>query len=242
MVLFSITAKAAGLKAIISTLKNSSEEAQFKINNDGVQFFSAPQGNPFMVIMLWEKNNLNELTLDAEQIIRFRTDDIDKIFKRFASEDYITISQKEEAHISIKSKERSWNIRVIASSMLPDFQVPHIEFDGSFSVDPTELKDTLADVAVFSDTARLVADNGTIHFESSDDSGNARSNLSITNEIIPKNTNTGYNLDYLNDVISAVYSISESVKISFSDKKPILLEFMIKDVGILRYYLAPLSE
>lgn len=242
MALFSITAKAAGLKAIISTLKNSSEEAQFKINNDGVQFFSAPQGNPFMVIMLWEKNNLDELTLDAEQIIGFRTDDIDKIFKRFTSDDHITISQKEKAHISIKSNNRLWDLRAVSSSMLPDFQVPHIEFDGSFCVDPTELKDTLADVAVFSDTARLVADNGRIHFESSDDSGNARSQLSITNEIIPKDANTRYNLDYLNDVISAVYLICESVKISFSDKKPILLEFMIKDAGTLRYYLAPLSE
>lgn len=242
MSLFSITAKAAGLKAIISTLKNSSEEAQFKINNEGVHFFSAPQGNPFMVIMLWEKNNLDELTLDAEQIIGFRTDDIDKIFKRFVSDDYITISQKEQSHISIKSNNRLWNLRAISPSMLPDFREPHIEFDGSFCVNPTELKDTLADVAVFSDTARLVADNGTIHFESSDDSGNARSQLTITDKIIPKDANTRYNLDYLNDVISAVYSISESVKISFSDKKPILLEFMIKDVGVLRYYLAPLSE
>jgi len=83
MMLFSITAKATGWKAIISALKNSSDEAQFKVNNNGVQFYGAPQGNPFVVSMIWNKSNLNDLTLDAEKNIGFRTDDFDKILKRF---------------------------------------------------------------------------------------------------------------------------------------------------------------
>ena len=255
MSLFSITAKAAGWKAIISALKNSSEEAQFKVSNDGVQFYGAPQGNPFIVSMIWSKNNLNELTLDAEKIIGFRTDDIDKIFKRFCTDDVVTISQKEEGYISISSGNRSWDLRVIDSSMVRKFNEPKLPHTVLLSVNPTDLKNILADVAVFSKTAHFVAskkqianngeiksDEPVVYLNSTDDSGKARSQFTPHTIIeITEDATAEYNLDYINDIVSAVYSLSSSVKISFSNQKPILFEFEIIDAGVLRYYLAGLA-
>ena len=242
MSLFSITAKAAGWKAIISALKNSSEEAQFKVSNNGVQFYGAPQGNPFIVSMIWDKNNLNELTLDAEKIIGFRTDDFDRILKRFGVDDTITVSQSKEDYISISSGSRSWDLRTIDSSVIKEFKEPNLEYTVSLSINPIELKNILSDVAVFSKTAFFVAENGLVHLKSSGDSGKAKSQVLTNNDTIKiiKDANTEYNLDYINDVMSAVYALSSSVKISFSNQKPILLEFEIIDAGILRYYLAPL--
>lgn len=240
MSVFSITAKVTGWKAIVAALRNSNEEAAFKITNEGIQFYGTTPGNWFIISLLWERKNLNELTLDAEKVIGFRTDDLDKIFKRFGNDDTITISQKEETdgYITIAAKERTWQLRTIHSDMVDKLKEPKVDYAVSFVVPPTQLKDTLADVAVFSKTANFVSENNTIHLEAETDSGKAKSQFNgITTSIDAKSE---YSLEHIGDIMSAVCAVSESIKVSYSQDKPLLLEFDILHTGTLRYHLAPL--
>ncbi len=239
MTLFSITAKASGWKAIISALKNSNEEAQFHINNDGVRFYGAPPGNWFIVSMLWEAKNLNELTLDSEKTIPFRTDDAEKIFKRFLPDDTVTVSQKQDGYITITSENRSWDLRTLHEGSASKAKEPNMDYTVSFTILPTKLKDILADVAVFAKTARFVAEDGSISLQSSDDAGKAISQIQHNaGSTVSEDADTEYSLEYIGDVMSAVSALSSSVKVSFSHQKPMLMEFEINNAGTLRYHLA----
>jgi|APSaa5957512535_1039671.scaffolds.fasta_scaffold05746_5 DNA polymerase III sliding clamp (beta) subunit (PCNA family) len=242
MSLFSITAKASGWKAIISALKNSSEEAQFEITNDGIKFYGAPPGNAFIVSMLWEKQNLNELTLDAEKIVPFRTDDIEKIFKRFSVDDIVTVSQKQDGLISITSGKRSWDLRTLYGGAATDSpKEPNFEYAISFALNPTILKDMLADVAVFAKFVHFVAKDGVLALESTEDAGKAKSYMDILDSSqISEEADTEYSLEYIGDVMSAVSTLSTSVQVSFSHQKPMLMEFEIPNAGTLRFHLGPL--
>ena len=88
----------------------------------------------------------------------------------------------------------------------------------------------------------IKSDEPVVYLNSTDDSGKARSQFTPHTIIeITEDATAEYNLDYINDIVSAVYSLSSSVKISFSNQKPILFEFEIIDAGVLRYYLAGLA-
>lgn len=242
MAVFSITAKVVGWKAIIAALRNASEEASFKITNEGIRFYGTTPGNWFIISLLWERKNLNELTLDVERTIGFRTDDFDKILKRFGDDDTITIAQKQEndGYISITAKDRSWDLRTIHSEMINELKEPKVDYTVSFAIPPTQLKDALADVAIFSENVKFVSDNGTVHLESSNESGKAKTVL--TGIVTDQTITSKYSLEYIAVIMSAVCAVSQSIKVSYSHQKPLLLEFDIINTGTLRYHLAPIME
>ena len=243
MAIFSITAKAAGWKAIISALRNLNEEASFQISNEGLEFHCMDASKISLLTMHWEKQNMGELTLDADRTIGFRTDDIDKIFKIFAAEDVVTISMIQENLIHIVLKNRSWDVKTVSSEVLDDFkEEPQINHTVSISLKPDYLKKLISDVSVFADTAHFVAGNGMVYLQSKGDGGQSKSQIEADEITISKDAESKYNTTNISQMLFAVGALCDSITVFFSHKKPILLEFKINDIGILRYYLAPLSE
>jgi len=242
MTIFSITAKAAGWKAIISALRNLNEEASFQISNGGLEFHCMDASKISLLTMHWERQNMDELTLDANRTIGFRTDDIDKIFKIFAADDVVTISMIQENLIHIVVKNRSWDVKTVSSEVLDDFKEPQINHTVSISLKPDYLKKIIYDVSVFADTAHFVAGNGMVYLQSKGDGGQSKSLIETDEITISKGANSKYNTTNISQMLFAVGALCDGITVFFSHKKPILLEFEINDIGILRYYLAPLNE
>jgi len=112
MALFSITAKATGWKAIISSLRCVGEAASFVITNEGLEFYCMDASHISVISMKWRKENMEELTLDVEnKTVGFRTDDLDKIFKRFDASDEIDYLVSAD---QLVIKQRTQNLKLLA--------------------------------------------------------------------------------------------------------------------------------
>ena len=241
MSLFSITAKASGWKALISSLRCVGDEASFKITNDGLEFYCMDASHVSVISMVWEKENMNELTLDAEdKIIGFRTDDLDKIFKRFAADDIVRISQENNnPNLYITSKSKKFDVRTLNVSGTDKRLIPKFDTSVSVSLTPDSLKKSISDVSVFSDeNVHFISDGNMMYLESTDQAGKCKSNIDSTSMSISKNADTSYDCTNIMNIISAIVGLCDSVTVSYSTEKPILLEFAITDAGIMRYYLA----
>lgn len=243
MSLFSITAKASGWKAVISALRCVGEETAFKITNDGIEFYCIDPSHISMIMMKWEKQNMGDLTLDVpERVIGFRTDDLDKIFKRFSPDDTVRISQDEnKPNLHITSKNKTFDIKLIDTSVVKDKKIPELNHTVSFSLSPDELKKSISDVSLFvNDTVHFVSSDGMVCLQSSDpQTGQCKSDVNLTDISIIQDTDTKYDTSKVNEILSAIGGLCDNVTISYSNQKPILLEFYITDAGIMNYYLAP---
>jgi len=244
MSLFSITAKATGWKAVISALRCVGEETSFKITNDGIEFYCINPSHISMIMMKWEKQNMGDLTLDVpERVIGFRTDDLDKIFKRFTADDTVRISQDENKPIlHIESKNKTFDIKLIDTSVVEKKPIPELRHTVSFSLSPDELKKSISDVSLFvNDDVRFVSSGeGMVCLQSSDpQTGECKSDVNLTDISIIQDTDTKYDTSKVNDILSAIGTLCDNIIISYSNQKPILLEFEIIDAGVMNYYLAP---
>lgn len=243
--LFSIILRAKGLKGIVSAVKTSYEEAVLRINEDGVLFYESHAGSPTITTMMWKKENLQGFgyTSKEEKIIGFRTDDFDKILKRCKADDDITILYNDDSgFLSVKSGDKSWELRIISPDVLHELKEPNIPHVTSRTVSISEFKDILADIGVFSKSIHFIVNDSILYFKSSGTDGKAKSQFA-DNHITSGESmiDVEYSLEYINDIINAVSGIFDTVKISFGDKKPLLLEFELEGFGVLKYYLGRLQ-
>jgi len=156
-------------------------------------------------------------------------------------DDIVTVSEKQDGLISIISGKRSWDLRTLHNLTTDKPKEPTLDYTVSCTLEPVALKDKISDVAVFAKTAHFVAKENEIHLTSSDDAGKAKSQIETsTDSVILQEADTEYSLEYIGDVMSAVSALSTSVKVSFSHRKPMLMEFEIPNAGILRFHLGPL--
>ena len=84
--------------------------------------------------------------------------------------------------------------------------------------------------------------SGIFYFKSSDIDGKAKSEF-VNNNITSDESviDVQYSLEYINDIVNAVSGIFDTVKMSFGNQKPLLLEFELKGFGVLKYYLGYLQ-
>ena len=242
MVLFSITAKAAGWKAIISSLRCVGEEASFVITNEGLEFYCMDASHISVISMKWTKENMEELTLDVEnKTVGFRTDDLDKIFKRFDANDDVRISQKDDnPFLHITSKNKNFDVRTLDVDTTNTKLLPKFNGTVSVSITPDNLKKSINDVSVFAnENVHFISNNGMVYLQSSDAAGKCKSNIDSKNINISEDADTNYDASNIIDIISAIGTLCDNVTVKFSNRKPILLEFEITSSGIMRYYLAP---
>lgn len=242
MSLFSITAKASGWKAVISALRCIGEESSFEVTSEGLKFYSIDTIHINVLSMIWKKENMEELSISGQdKKLGFRTDDLDKIFKRFAADDIITISQESDnGYLHIQSKNKTFDIRTLDGSVFDGTDMmPKIDFDVTGTILPDDFKKSITDVSVFDDTnIHFITEKGTIHLKSEDQAGKCKSEMNVKNVTILKDSDTRYDTSNIIDVLSAVSTLCSKIKINYSTDKPILLEFEINDAGVMQYFLA----
>lgn len=244
---FKITSTAFGWKALSSILPQFREQATFEVTKEGISFKLLDASRNSYMNMEWSKDKFKEFFVDGESHkVQFYTNDVEKIMKRFSADDVITISSTPKNTLLFEKvgTKTSFDLRLVVESADSGFMdaPTKISMDQRFAIEIKVLEKMIADSEVFdAEEAKFQNIGGKLVFSGKSANGEATGELlqSFNKEI----KDTSFAFEFLKPFISSIKSVAEPIiQAGIEERKPLLLDVEIKDVGIIHYLLAPKIE
>ena len=234
-------------KAVISSITTLVEEATFEATVEGITFRGMDPSHVALIDISWPNSAFEKYNCDSDIKFGVRVDEFSKVIKRAEKNESIEISISDDNMLQILiGKNKKWSMRLIEGSA-SDTPLPKISYDSKIGLSSSTFDKILGDIDVVSDYLSIKTATNNAEFSGKGDSGEAVINfekgMEGLEEITINQECTGtYSLEYLNPIVKAMGSTSDSIICEFSSGKPLRIEFKVSNIGRIHFYLAPRVE
>ena len=234
-------------KAVISSITTLVEEATFEATVEGITFRGMDPSHVALIDISWPNSAFEKYNCDSDIKFGVRVDEFSKVIKRAEKKESIEISISDDNMLQILiGKNKKWSMRLIEGSA-SDTPLPKISYDSKIGLSASTFDKILGDIDVVSDYLSKKTATKYAEFSGKGDSGEAVINfekgMEGLEEITVNQECTGtYSLEYLNPIVKAMGSTSDSIICEFSSGKPLRIEFKVSNIGRIHFYLAPRVE
>jgi proliferating cell nuclear antigen len=234
-------------KAVISSITTLVEEATFEATVEGITFRGMDPSHVALIDISWPNSAFEKYNCDSDIKFGVRVDEFSKVIKRAEKKESIEISISDDNMLQILiGKNKKWSMRLIEGSA-SDTPLPKISYDSKIGLSASTFDKILGDIDVVSDYLSIKTATNNAEFSGKGDSGEAVINfekgMEGLEEITVNQECTGtYSLEYLNPIVKAMGSTSDSIICEFSSGKPLRIEFKVSNIGRIHFYLAPRVE
>jgi|TARA_Y100001001_G_scaffold139484_1_gene142296 proliferating cell nuclear antigen len=234
-------------KAVISSITTLVEEATFEATVEGITFRGMDPSHVALIDISWPNSAFEKYNCDSDIKFGVRVDEFSKVIKRAEKKESIEISISDDNMLQILiGKNKKWSMRLIEGSA-SDTPLPKISYDSKIGLSSSTFDKILGDIDVVSDYLSIKTATNNAEFSGKGDSGEAVINfekgMEGLEEITVNQECTGtYSLEYLNPIVKAMGSTSDSIICEFSSGKPLRIEFKVSNIGRIHFYLAPRVE
>ena len=234
-------------KAVISSITTLVEEATFEATVEGITFRGMDPSHVALIDISWPNSAFEKYNCDSDIKFGVRVDEFSKVIKRAEKNESIEISISDDNMLQILiGKNKKWSMRLIEGSA-SDTPLPKISYDSKIGLSSSTFDKILGDIDVVSDYLYIKTSTNNAEFSGKGDSGEAVINfekgMQGLEELTVNQECTGtYSLEYLNPIVKAMGSTSDSIICEFSSGKPLRIEFKVSNIGRIHFYLAPRVE
>ena len=234
-------------KAVIASITTLVEEATFEATVEGITFRGMDPSHVALIDISWPNSAFEKYNCDSDIKFGVRVDEFSKVIKRAEKKESIEISISDDNMLQILiGKNKKWSMRLIEGSA-SDTPLPKISYDSKIGLSASTFDKILGDIDVVSDYLSIKTATNNAEFSGKGDSGEAVINfekgMEGLEEITVNQECTGtYSLEYLNPIVKAMGSTSDSIICEFSSGKPLRIEFKVSNIGRIHFYLAPRVE
>lgn len=240
-------------KAVVAAIKSVVEEATFDITGESLTFRAMDPSHVALVDLFWPGNAFQNFQCDRSTRFTLRVEDIAKLIGRSEPKDSIEISsavsteQADNPAVLVKLSngyKREFEIHLIESNAGPS-PMPKLEFDAKATITKAIFEKVLADVSVVADQVSIRAASDKLTFSGKSDVGSAvvdlrKNDADLLEMNVTAESKSTYSVEYLQNFVKALGGASDSLAMSFSSKKPILIESHLNEQGArLQQFLAP---
>jgi len=226
------------------------EETSFIVSSDGVRIRALDPSRTAMVDLFIPREAFEEYPSNVEGDVRIGVnfDDFKKLLSRVKKGDRLSIEALEgKLRVRLLGKaSRVLNLPLIdiGAEQLP---TPKVVFTVLAKIASDSFKEALKDAEVVADAVKLEARDDGLYMRASSDRGDVEIKFEREGEAmfeydLKESASSKYSLDYLIDISSRAYKISDILTLEFATQKPISLTFEIPMGGRLTYYVAPMLE
>jgi len=234
-------------KAVISSITTLVEEATFEATVEGITFRGMDPSHVALIDISWPNSAFEKYNCDSDIKFGVRVDEFSKVIKRAEKNESIEISISDDNMLQILiGKNKKWSMRLIEGSA-SDTPLPKISYDSKIGLSSSTFDKILGDIDIVSDYLYIKTSTNNAEFSGKGDSGEAVINfekgMQGLEELTVNQECTGtYSLEYLNPIVKAMGSTSNSIICEFSSGKPLRIEFKVSNIGRIHFYLAPRVE
>ena len=222
-------------KAVISSITTLVEEATFEATVEGITFRGMDPSHVALIDISWPNSAFEKYNCDSDIKFGVRVDEFSKVIKRAEKNESIEISISDDNMLQILiGKNKKWSMRLIEGSA-SDTPLPKISYDSKIGLSSSTFDKILGDIDVVSDYLSIKTATNNAEFSGKGDSGEAVINfekgMEGLEEITVNQECTGtYSLEYLNPIVKAMGSTSDSIICEFSSGKPLRIEFKVSNI------------
>jgi len=200
------------------------------------------------------KDDFDEFECSKDSKVGLNLDDLDKILKRSAANDAVTINFDEaDQKIKIKmqregvSRTRTFSLALLDIDIeeIPMDNLLKIEYSSKWVIDTDFLVEAIKDAEIYSEILNILANEGKgLVFSSSGQIGEMEYDISVEDLIdsqLQGSSSGAYSLTFLKAILK-IASITEKLEISLKTDHPLKMDFDLLEGGKLSYFLAPRVE
>ena len=261
------TAAPSEWKEIASCVSALVDEATFEVSPDGITFRAMDPAHVALIDILWPSSAFEKFECTKADKFTVRIEDFAKLIKRSEARDSVEISRSGDESIILKvgneSYRREFELHLLDSSAKSS-PLPRLSYDAKFTISYPSFAQALNDISTVSNHITIRTSKDRVSFSGKGDAGKAlatferSSSASETNydseglyeiemrmrEGALEDSSSTYNLEYLLKMIKSIgASSSDTVKLEYSTKMPLRLEFGLAESaskgGRIHFYLAP---
>jgi proliferating cell nuclear antigen len=238
------------LRKLFSSVQILGEEAELKIEADGIGIRSMDPSRVAMVDTYWPKAAFEEYAKPkANEKVRLNIAELMKLLKRASREEATELELDDKTgrvHVRITGKyNKKFTLPTLESSD-EELPVPKITFNAWFKFTSTGLSTAIEDTQLVSDHVQFIAEDDKLTLNAQGDLMTAtieltKSSADFLDVKIKEKSKAAYNLQYLEAMIKQAAALTEITTLEFSNDMPVKMNSE-KNSIVLTYYLAPRIE
>ena len=230
------------LKTSFDAISSIVDEVQIQTDSEGIRLDALDRSHITFVHLELKASLFDEFICDEPEKINIDTDEFVKVLKRSKSDDRVTMSLDEGNFIITFEGEakRTFKIRLIDIDQEPP-SPPKLDHPTQFEIPFSLLKDSIADIDIFSDKIGLMVDSEYFKAEAEGEFGDANIEY-LHGEKIDTEAKSIYSLEKIREMLKAD-KFSDIVNIKLGNDMPLDLKLqMVSEDGELSFLLAPRIE
>lgn len=230
-----------GLKTVIGLSNSLNEEAVINVTKDGLDFKVMDADRSGLMDFTWESKNMIDFKCDTEHKIGIRTGDFMKVLKRANKDDDISLKHNGLGELEIRMGENKvFTNRLVETELISTGSTPKVKYESSFPISHSALKEKVDDmISISGNYMEVLVKDGEIEFKVDNDG--QRCQTIYKNEFIKVDEDvTGkFSISHLDNALKQIKI--DSIDISILNNLPMCMSMNIPDMGIIKYYLAPVQ-
>jgi len=230
------------LRTSFDAISSIVDEVQIQISAEGLRLDALDRSHITYVHLELKSELFDEYVCDEPEKINVDTEELMKVLKRAKANDRVILSTDEGNLIVQFEGEavRTFKIRLIDIEYETP-SPPEIQYENEFEVPFQLLKDSIADIDIFSDKITFRVDEDRFMASAEGEFGDAEIEY-LHSEKISKPARSVYSLDKIKEMLKAD-KFSETAIINLGDDMPLKLTLkMASNEGELSFLLAPRIE
>ena len=230
-------------KHIIDNCKDVVDMTIINVNKDGLYINAIDPSHISLINLQLPTSGFKRFDCKEEMRFGVSLKTISAILKCSEKEDTLSIIAKEDSdtlEFRFESEAKSVSIHMkILDIVMDELLVPDMEYECIFSLDSKLFNKICSDLASIGDTCTIQTNNETT-FKVSGEIGDAHFTYAF-NMMKTHILDMKYSMRYL-QLFAKAYHVSNLVTISMIKDQPIKFEYIIENIGTIKYYLAPVLD
>lgn len=245
-------ARANVLQSILDAIKDLIKEGTWDCNKDGIKMQAMDSAHIFLCFLTLDVSGFTNYVCEMDTSFSFSLSTLGKILKCASGDDSIEFHYVSQDVVNWKfenaRKDRYQEIEL----RLMDIQsegliIPDHVHECQISLSSKEFKDTMTDLAQFGEECIIQASAEGVTFSVKGDTGLATTTLTPSKERgdqFLRSSNPVRHVFGIRSLVSFTKAapLSPSVTLYLSAELPLVVEYIMKDIGSLKFYLAPKLE
>ncbi|MEW5312813.1 MAG: hypothetical protein WDW38_004419 [Sanguina aurantia] len=251
--------QASVLKKIVDVLKELVKECNFEISSEGIKLQAMDQSHVCLVTFQLRADGFEEgnFRCDKPGHLGINVENLQKILKCAGNEDALSLKADDGGDVLTLMFESSNRERIsdfdlkLMSIDTETLDIPDQEYASEIKMPSTEYQRICRDLGSIGDTVAVSTSKEGVKFSTQGDVGTANITCrhSTASEKDDENVTVliaepvclTFALRYLNNFAKAT-SLSPCVRIGLSKDVPVSVEYLIGDLGYMKFFLAPKIE
>jgi len=238
------------MRTLFGLVQILTDEAELKLNNDGINIRHMDPSRVAMVDTFWPKSAFEEYASPKEpEKVRLNLIELMKLLRRAGKDEAVELeldANTGKIQVRITGKySRNFTLPSLEADE-EDVPTPKITFNSKIKLVSSGINQAIEDTQLVSDHVKLVAENDLLRLNAVGDLMTADIKLAKGNEAlldisVKEPCKATYSLSYIKEMIGSAQSFSETATLEFSTDMPAKLSYE-KNGMTLTYFMAPRIE